>query len=90
MQLSAPTDKQTSDAVAALVKIYEDKVFTEFDRRTCSPEAIRDFRHLLGKRLVEEKSLPTTDEVDGIKIMALDILHYHPERPEVPYGKGII
>jgi hypothetical protein len=86
--MSEPTAKQVDEAFDVLMKSYEDKVFSEFDRLTCTPEALRDFRALLRKRLLEERALPTVDEVDGIKILVLDYFHYDKRRPEQPYGKG--
>lgn len=86
--MNEPTDRQVEAAFEAAMMMYENKVFTEFDRRTCSPGALRDFKFLLRKRLLEDKPLPTVEEVDGIKEMALDVLNYHPERPPLPYGGG--
>ena len=86
--MTEPTDRQVDAAFEAVMTMYENKVFTDFDRRTCSPGALRDFRFLLRKRLLDDKPLPTVDEVDGIKILALDFLNGHPDRPEQPYGKG--
>lgn len=83
-----PTQEQADAAFAQVMAMYENGVFTDFDRKTCSPEALRDFRALLRKRLLEKETLPTMEEVDGIKIMALDYLHYDRRRPEQPYGKG--
>lgn len=86
--MSEPTDKQVAEAFDVLMKSYEDKVFSEFDRQTCSPQALLDFRALLRKRLLEKRPPPTVDEVDGIKILVLDFFHYDKRRPEQPYGKG--
>ena len=79
---------QVDAAFETSMAMYENKVFTEFDRRTCSPAALRDFRFLLRKRLLADRLLPTVDEVDGIKELALDFLHHHRDRPELPYGRG--
>lgn len=86
--MTEPTDKQVDAAFAVLMQSYEDEVFTDFDRQTCSPAAWRDFRLLLRKRMLEDKPLPNIDEVDGIKIIALDYLHYDRRRPQQPYGMG--
>jgi hypothetical protein len=44
---------------------------------------------MLKERLLDrEKGLPTVDEVDGLKILALDFLNYTPGRPPSPYGGG--
>lgn len=86
--MTAPTDQQVDAAFEALMKAYEDKAFTDFDRRTCSPAALRDFRFLLRKRLLADKPLPTVAECEGLKELALDFLNYHPDRPELPYGRG--
>jgi hypothetical protein len=86
--MSEPTEQQVQAALEATMAVYEGKVFTPFDRQTCSADALRDFRFLLRKRLLEDKPPPTVDEVDGIKIMALDYLHYDRRRPQQPYGMG--
>ena len=86
--MSASSEAQALDAFALLMQSYEDKVFSEFDRETCSQQALRDFRGMLRKRLLQDKSPPTVDEVDGIKILVLDYMHYDSRRPEQPYGKG--
>ena len=86
--MSTPTPEQVDEAFAVLMRTYEEKVFSEFDRETCSPQALADFRHLLRKRLLENKPLPTVDEVDGIKILVLDYMHFDKRRPEQPYGMG--
>ena len=86
--MTEPTDKQVDAAFAVLMQSYEDEVFTEFDRQTCSPAALRDFRLLLRKRMLEDKPLPNVDEVDGIKIIALDYLRYDRLRSQQPYGMG--
>lgn len=86
--MSEHTDKQAAKALDVLVQSYEDKLFSEFDRQTCSPKALLDFRALLRKRLLEKRPPPPLDEVDGIKILALDYLHYERRRPPQPYGMG--
>jgi hypothetical protein len=86
--MTEPTDKQVEDAFEILMKTYEEKVFTAFDRRTCSDAALRDFRFLLRKRLLNGKPPPSVMEVEGIKEMALDFLNGHPDRPSLPYGAG--
>jgi hypothetical protein len=86
--MNGPNDRQVEVAFEATMTTYENKVFTEFDRRTCSPKALRDFKFLLRKRLLEDKSLPAVDEIDVIKDMALDILNYHPGRPPSACGRG--
>lgn len=83
-----PTPQQVEEAFAVLMQTYENKVITQFDRDTCSPEALRDFRFLLRKRLLEPTPAPAVAEVDGIKILALGYLHYDRRRPGQPYGKG--
>lgn len=83
-----PDIDRLNEAFDLIMARYEEKVFTEFDRRTCSPQALRDFRALLRKRLLNEKPLPTVAEVDGIKELVLDFFHYHPDRPPLPYGLG--
>lgn len=76
-----------SDAFEALMRAYEEKVFSAFDRDTCSLQALRDFRVLLQKRLRADKPPPTVDEIDGLKILALDSLNHDRRRPEQPYGR---
>lgn len=75
-------------ALNELMQDFEEKVFSEFDRLTCSAQALNDFRQLLRKRVLEQKPLPSVDEVDGIKILVLDYMHYDRRRPEQPYGMG--
>lgn len=50
---------------------------------------MRNFRRMLKERLLDRvKGLLTVDEVDGLKILALDFLNYTPGRPLSPYGGG--
>lgn len=79
---------RVNDAFEILMSRYEAQVFTAFDRRTCSPQALRDFQAMLRKRLLNREDLPTVDEVDGIKLLVLDFFHYHPDRPPSPFGAG--
>ena len=78
----------TDAALNELMQDFEEKVFTEFDRLTCSAQTLNDFRQLLRKRVLEQKPLPSVDEVDGIKILVLDYMHYDRRRPVQPYGMG--
>lgn len=83
------TEQETWKVFEQITQMYEDKVFSEIDREQATPEAVRDFRFLLKKRLLQnEKGLPTVDEVDGLKILALDVLNYCPKRPPTKYGSG--
>ncbi len=69
--------------------MYEDKVFSDTDRQQVTESGLRDFRALLKKRLLDrEKGLPTVDEVDGLKILAMDFLNHTPNRPPSRYGGG--
>ncbi len=77
------------EAFAMMMKMYEDKVFSETDRQQVTEAGLRDFRALLKKRLLEcEKGLPTVDEVDGLKILALDLFNYTPSHTPSRYGSG--
>lgn len=72
-----------------MMQMYENKVFSETDRRQATAEGFRDFRAMLKKRLLDrEKGLPTVAEVDGLKILALDFLNHTPNRPPSLYGGG--
>lgn len=72
-----------------MMQMYEDKVFSDTDRQQVTESGLRDFRALLKKRLLDrENGLPTVDEVDGLKILALDFFNFTPNRPPSPYGKG--
>jgi hypothetical protein len=62
--MSASSDAQALDALALLIQSYEDKVFSEFDRETCSQQALRDFRGMLRKRLLQDKPPPTVEALD--------------------------
>jgi hypothetical protein len=78
------------EAFELMMKMYEDKVFSETDRQQVTESGMRDFRVLLKKRLLDrKKGLPTVDEVDGLKILALDFLNYTPNRPPSPYSGGL-
>ncbi len=78
------------EAFQLMMNMYEDKVFSEIDRQQVTESGLRDFRALLKKRLLDrEKGLPTVDEVDGLKILALDFLNHTPNRPPSPYGGGM-
>lgn len=79
------TEQQIQEAFEATMAMYEAKVFSDLDRQQASPSAMRDFRALLRKRLLNGGPPPTVDEVEGIKEMALDILNYTPGRPPSPY-----
>jgi hypothetical protein len=82
-------EEATWKAFEQIMQMYENKVLSESDLEQATPEAVRDFRFLLKKRLLEnEKGLPTVDEVDGLKILALDVLNYCPKRPPSKYGAG--
>lgn len=73
-----------------MMQMYEDKVFSDTDRQQVTESGLRDFRALLKKRLLDrEKGLPTVDEVDGLKILALDFLNHTPNRPPSPYAGGL-
>ncbi len=77
------------EAFELMMKMYEDKVFSETDRQHATESGLRDFRALLMKRLLNrEKGLPTVDEVDGLKILALDFFNHTPNRPPSRYGGG--
>ena len=72
-----------------MMQMYEDKVFSDTDRQQVTESGLRDFRALLKKRLLDrEKGLPTVDEVDGLKILALDFTNHTPNRPPSPYADG--
>lgn len=72
-----------------MMQMYEDKVFSDSDRQQVTESGLRDFRALLKKRLLDrEKGLPTVDEVDGLKILALDFLNHTPNRPPSRYSGG--
>jgi len=79
---------QERAAFDTVVAMYEAQVLKPSDYAAASPAALSTFRHLLRKRLLDGKSLPTVDEVEGLAELALDVLHYTPGRPEVPYGLG--
>ena len=82
-------DAKVWEAFGQVMQMYEDKVFSQTDRQQVTESGLRDFRALLKKRLLDrEKGLPTVDEVDGLKILALDFLNYTPNRPPSPYGSG--
>ncbi len=72
-----------------MMEMYEHKVFSELDRQQATEAGLRDFRRLLKNRLLDrEKGLPTVDEVDGLKILALDFLNCTPGRPPSLQGGG--
>jgi hypothetical protein len=77
------------EAFGLMMQMYEDKVFSDTDRQQVTEAGLRDFRALLKRRLLErENGLPTVDEVDGLKILALDFFNYTPNRPPSRYGGG--
>jgi|JI10StandDraft_1071094.scaffolds.fasta_scaffold476963_3 hypothetical protein len=82
------TDQQVDAALEALMKVYEDKAFTDDDRRHATEDGYAAFRFLLRKRLLSEKPLPTVAECEGMVILALDFLTSTPGRPPSPYGRG--
>lgn len=82
-------EDQIWKAFGLMMDMYENKVFSDTDRQQATEAGMRDFRRMLKDRLLNrEKGLPTVDEVDGLKILALDFLNYTPGRPPSPYGGG--
>jgi len=80
-------EDQVWEAFGRIMEMYENKVFSELDRSQATEAGLRDFRRMLKNRLLDrEKGLPTVDEVDGLKILALDFLNHTPGRPPSPYG----
>lgn len=72
-----------------MMQMYENKVFSELDRQQATEAGLRDFRRMLKNRLLDrEKGLPTVDEVDGLKILALDFFNPTPGRLPSPHGGG--
>ncbi len=81
-------EDQVWEAFGRIMEMYESKVFSELDRSQATEAGLRDFRRMLKNRLLDrEKGLPTVDEVDGLKILALDFLNHTPGRPPSPYGQ---
>ena len=81
-------EDQIWESFGLMMGMYENKVFTELDRTQATEAGLRDFRRMLKNRLLDrEKGLPTVDEVDGLKILALDFLNPTPGRPPSPYGQ---
>lgn len=84
-------EAQIWEAFGLMMDMYENKVLSETDSQQATEAGMRDFRRMLRDRLLNrEKGLPTVDEVDGLKILALDFLNYTPNRPPSPYGQGQI
>jgi len=82
-------EEKVWEAFGLMMQMYENKVFSDLDRQQATEAGLRDFRRMLKNRLLDrEKGLPTVDEVDGLKILALDFLNYTPGRPPSPYGVG--
>jgi hypothetical protein len=82
-------EEKVWEAFVLMMDMYENKVFSELDRQQATEAGLRDFRRLLKNRLLDRnRGLPTVDEVDGLKILALDFLNYTPGRPPSPYGAG--
>ncbi len=82
-------EDQVWEAFGRIMEMYENKVFSELDRSQATEAGLQDFRRMLKNRLLDrEKGLPTVDEVDGLKILALDFLNHTPGRPTSPYGQG--
>lgn len=82
-------EKKVREVFGIMMEMYENKVFSDLDRQQATQVGLRDFRRLLKNRLLDrEKGLPTVDEVDGLKILALDFLNHTPGRPPSPYGAG--
>jgi hypothetical protein len=81
-------EDQIWKAFGLMMEMYENKVFTELDRSQVTEPGLRDFRRMLKNRLLDrEKGLPTVDEVEGLKILALDFLNHTPGRIPSPYGQ---
>ena len=82
-------EEKVWEAFVLMMDMYENKVFSELDRQQATEAGLRDFRRMLKNRLLDrEKGLPTVDEVDGLKILALDFLNHTPGRLPSPYGQG--
>lgn len=82
-------EEKVWEVFGIMMEMYENKVFSDLDRQQATEVGLRDFRRLLKNRLLDrEKGLPTVDEVDGLKILALDFLNHTPGRPPSPYGAG--
>ena len=82
-------EEKVWEVFGQMMQMYEDEVFSETDRQQVTESGLRDFRSLLKKRLLDRgKGLPTVDEVDGLKILALDFFNHTPNRPPSRYGGG--
>ena len=82
------SDQQVDAAFEALMKAYEEKAFTNEDRKHATPDGYAAFRFLLRKRLLSDRPPPTVAECEGMVILALDFLTGTPGRPPSPYGGG--
>lgn len=82
-------EEKVWEAFVLMMDMYENKVFSELDRQQATEAGLRDFRRMFKNRLLDrDRGLPTVDEVEGLKILALDFLNYTPGRPASPYGAG--
>lgn len=82
-------EEKVWEVFGIMMEMYENKVFSDLDRQQATEVGLRDFRRMLKNRLLDrQKGLPTVDEVDGLKILALDFLNHTPGRPPSPYGAG--
>ena len=82
-------EEKVWEVFGIMMEMYENKVFSDLDRQQATEVGLRDFRRMLKNRLLDrQKGLPTVDEVDGLKILALDFLNHTHGRPPSPYGAG--
>lgn len=82
-------EEKVWEVFGIMMEMYENKVFSDLDRQQATEVGLRDFRRMLKNRLLDrQKGLPTVDEVDGLKILALDFLNHTPGRLPSPYGAG--